>query len=53
MKCDHDLAECSCEDLESRFAAICQSKFLHIGEDYEKRIRARIEQNKREQSKPV
>lgn len=39
QKCDHDLARCTCGDLEERFNNIIGSKFIHIGEEYQRRIR--------------
>ena len=45
-KCDKDLAECICPDLEERFNNILKSKFLFVGEEYQERIRAQIERNK-------
>lgn len=49
-KCDHDLAECSCPDLEERFDAILKIKTLHVGEEYQARIRANIEKRRVEHS---
>lgn len=50
-KCYHDLARCTCEDLEARFNSILESGFILIGEEYQQRIRAQIKRNKLEQSK--
>jgi len=50
-KCDKDLAECDCPDLHERFESILKVPQLHIGQEYQARIRANIEKKKKEQSK--
>lgn len=45
-KCNHDLADCTCEDLSERFESIVNSPYVHIGPEYQQRIRANIERQK-------
>jgi len=51
MKCNKDLAACICPDLEKRLEVILKSKFLHVGADYQARIRAQSERNKAQTTK--
>lgn len=51
VKCDLDLAKCICSDLEQRFEAILKSEYVHIGSDYQQRVRKHIEDTKHDQAK--
>ncbi len=47
-ECNNDLATCVCPDLEERFNDILQCQFVHIGAEYQERIKAWIEKRKEE-----
>lgn len=48
VKCDKDLADCTCPDLKERFESILRSEFIYIGPEYEQRIRQQIERERSE-----
>lgn len=48
VKCDNDLAECTCADLEERFKKILACEHIAIGADYAARIVQNIERRKLE-----
>lgn len=46
VKCDKDLARCTCDDLEERFNQILASPYVLIGAEYQQSIRDHIQQRK-------
>lgn len=51
IQCDQDLAACTCPDLKERLEKILKSKYLIIGDAYQRRIREQIARNESQQSK--
>ncbi len=51
IKCDQDLAACTCPDLNERLEKIIACKHVHVGAEYQRRIREQAERNKRESTK--
>lgn len=51
VKCDKDLQACTCPDLKERLEKILQCEHIHVGADYQARIRKQIDRNEAERTK--
>lgn len=52
MKCNNDLATCTCPDLQERVEAIKKCPHLYIGADYLLRIKEQAKKNKTKEPTP-
>lgn len=47
IKCDHDVADCICDDRAERLKSLMASQYLHLGDDYRERIQRNIDSAER------